>query len=158
MLNGKLTICRHGIINEDYITLRIEDEKSSSLVLDAKITLDEFMRALTNLSATKCEFEINEKGLDVWGKEKEDNSKLCGEEYVKPLDEVFQKDDNDDYVITKNGLVYIRTTGNYSGLKDRTTHIESLSSTHLNSIPVQVGSVLSIYTDGEIVASNFMPF
>lgn len=71
MLNGKLTICRHGIIGEDYITLRIEDEKSSSLVLNAKISLDEFMRALTNLSATKCEFKINEKGLNVWGKEKE---------------------------------------------------------------------------------------
>lgn len=89
---------------------------------------------------------------------KEDSNKLCSEEDIKPLDEVFQKDDNDDYVITKNGLVYIRTTGNYSGLRDRTTHKESLSSTHLNSIPVQVGSVLSIYTDGEIVASNFMPF
>ena len=58
--NGKLTICRQGIIGEDYITLRIEDEKSSSLVLNTKISLDEFMRALTNLSATKCEFQINE--------------------------------------------------------------------------------------------------
>ena len=71
MLNGKLTICRHGIIGEDYITLRVEDEKSSSLVLNAKISLDEFMRALTNLSATKCEFQINEEGLNIWGKEKE---------------------------------------------------------------------------------------
>lgn len=71
MLNGKLTICRQGMIGEDYIALKVVDEKSSSLVLNAKISLGEFMRALTNLAATKCEFQINEKGLNIWGKEKE---------------------------------------------------------------------------------------
>ena len=71
MKNGKITICRHGLIDEDYISLEILDCNSSSSVIKVKITLDEFARALTNLSHCKCNYEVNKKDIDIWGKVKE---------------------------------------------------------------------------------------
>ena len=55
MKKGKLTICRHGIIDEDYISLQISDKNSSKPVIEAKISLENFMRALTNLSSVEME-------------------------------------------------------------------------------------------------------
>lgn len=68
MKKGKLTICRHGIIDEDYISLQISDTNSSKPVIEAKISLENFMRALTNLSSVEMEYKIRQEFAELWGK------------------------------------------------------------------------------------------
>ena len=58
---GKLTICRHGIIDEDYISLQIADKNSSKPVIEAKISLEHFMR---EYNLTQDEAKTLEKMYD----------------------------------------------------------------------------------------------
>lgn len=68
MKKGKLTICRHGIIDEDYISLQISDKNSSKPVIEAEISLENFMRALTNLSSVEMEYKVRQEFAELWGK------------------------------------------------------------------------------------------
>ena len=65
---GKLTICRHGIIDEDYISLQISDKNSSKPVIEAEISLENFMRALTNLSSVETKYKVRQEFAELWGK------------------------------------------------------------------------------------------
>ena len=68
MKTGKLTICRHGIIDEDYISLQISDKNSSKPVIEAEISLENFMRALTNLSSVETKYKVRQEFAELWGK------------------------------------------------------------------------------------------
>lgn len=70
-LKGKLTIGRRGIIGEDYISINLEDSNSHLRVLELDISLDNLMRALTNLSYVDCEYTFNKKACDLFGKTQE---------------------------------------------------------------------------------------
>lgn len=65
---GRLTICRHGIIDEDHISLQIADRNSSKPVIEAEISLENFMRALTNLSSVEMQYRVRQEFADLWGK------------------------------------------------------------------------------------------
>ena len=83
MKKGKLTICRHGIIDEDYISLQIADKNSSKPVIEAKISLEHFMRALTNLSSVEMEYEVRQEFAELWGKTVEAKDILIPMSYEK---------------------------------------------------------------------------
>ena len=68
MKKGKLTICRHGIIDEDYISLQISDKNSSKPVIEAKISLENFMRALTNLQVLKWSIKLDRNFQNFGGR------------------------------------------------------------------------------------------
>ena len=67
-LKGKLTIGRRGIIGEDYISIELEDSNSHLKVVELDISLDNLMRALTNLACVGCEYTINKKAINLFGK------------------------------------------------------------------------------------------
>lgn len=83
MKKGKLTICRHGIIDEDYISLQISDKNSSKPVIEAKISLENFMRALTNLSSVEMEYKVRQEFAELWGKTVEAKDILIPMDYKK---------------------------------------------------------------------------
>lgn len=70
-LKGKLTIGRRGIIDEDYISIELEDSNSHLKVVELDISLDNLMRALTNLACVGCEYTFNKKACDLFGKTQE---------------------------------------------------------------------------------------
>ena len=71
MTQGKLTILRHGSIGEDNIVIRLEDEKSGCRVFELEISLENFTRAITNLSSQDCDFLLNIKDINKFDKQKE---------------------------------------------------------------------------------------
>lgn len=88
MKKGKLTICRHGIIDEDYISLQIADMNSSKPVIEAQISLENFMRALTNLSSIEMKYKVRQEFADLWGK------KIEAKDILLPMSfNTFNKDE-----------------------------------------------------------------
>lgn len=87
MNTGKLTICRHGIIDEDYIAIEIADRKSSKQIMNLKISLENFTRAITNLSSVDMEYEVKTENLNKWGKQIE------VKEILLPIIEKFNEEE-----------------------------------------------------------------
>lgn len=65
---GKLSIYRRGIIGEDFITIELEDSNSYTKVVNIDISLDNLMRALTNLASVNCRYEFNKDNSNLFGK------------------------------------------------------------------------------------------
>lgn len=70
-LKGKLTIGRRGIIGEDYISIELKDDSSLLKVLELDIPLDDLTRALTSLASVECEYTLNKKATNLFGKTQE---------------------------------------------------------------------------------------
>ena len=70
-LKGKLTVGRRGIIGEDYISIELKDDSSLLKVLELDIPLDDLMRALTGLASVECEYTLNKKATNLFGKTQE---------------------------------------------------------------------------------------
>lgn len=88
-LDGKITICRTGLLHEDCIRLDIHDKNSSVPVIKCEISMDEFMRALTGCSERPMKMKVNTEAHKYIGK------KLIVEELVvahETLKEMFAED------------------------------------------------------------------
>lgn len=80
-MNGKLTISRvTSNVEKDYIRLRMEDDLSGVTFLDAKMSLEDFAKALMGMGYTDCEFELCPKHV---GMKRESKIELV------PLDDPF---------------------------------------------------------------------
>lgn len=70
MLNGNISIFRHGTLDSDCVRLVIKDELSSELVLECDIKTDEFTRVLTGFSERPMQYNINYGAIRLIGKKK----------------------------------------------------------------------------------------
>lgn len=63
-LKSKLTI----LIDEEYTTIEVKDEKSSQRVLSIKVSPLEFQKALARIACCDCDVYYNTKSFDKIGK------------------------------------------------------------------------------------------
>ena len=108
-LKGKLTIGRRGIIGEDYISIELEDSNSHLKVVELDISLDNLMRALTNLACVDCEYEFNKDNSNLFGKIQEVKTISMPS---KMLDGVYDKESKSK--IVKNWFGEQQFLGNIS--------------------------------------------
>ena len=73
-MNGKITVSRVTSNQEDdYISIRFEDKLSGSTFLQAKMTLEDFAKAVTGHGYMDCTFDLT---ADVVGKLRENKTEI----------------------------------------------------------------------------------
>lgn len=68
-LQGKITISRVGLAENDQIEITIKDKDACVEFVTASLSLEDFAQAITGISFTDCTFEV--RGLDIVGKKME---------------------------------------------------------------------------------------